>query len=298
MWLPLVFLVSFVLCLLSPATASGQIYETIGIRAQGMSGAFVAVSDDATTTWWNPAGLASGGYLNAIVEVDRVEVPSGTRARAVALSIPSLGLSYYRLSLRGMRPSSPTDSEPASRQDQGALNQFGATVGQSIGNHLVVASTLKLVHAIDETHGDVDFGVMAGFGALRLGMAVKNLRTPEFSKGGEPFELPRQVRTGVSYRFGVARAAEVLVALDGDLTKTPTPYGQARHLAAGAEVWALNKAVGVRTGIGVNTIGERRRSGSVGLSLAVRSGTYVDAQLTRGADEARNGWGLALRVTF
>ena len=31
-----------------------------------MSGAFVAVADDATAVWWNPAGLATGPYFNAI----------------------------------------------------------------------------------------------------------------------------------------------------------------------------------------------------------------------------------------
>ena len=83
-----------------------------------MSGAFVAVADDATTTWWNPAGLASGGYFNAIVEFDRVEDPSSTRARAFAFNVPSLGLSYYRLALNGMRPADPTGTPPASREDK------------------------------------------------------------------------------------------------------------------------------------------------------------------------------------
>ena len=68
-----------------------------------MSGAFVAVSDDATSTWWNPAGLATGGFFNAVLEVDRVEDSSHTRARAFSLTVPSLGLSYYRLSLSGMQ---------------------------------------------------------------------------------------------------------------------------------------------------------------------------------------------------
>ena len=27
-----------------------------------MSGAFVAVADDATAVWWNPAGLATGRF--------------------------------------------------------------------------------------------------------------------------------------------------------------------------------------------------------------------------------------------
>ena len=29
----------------------------VGARAVGMGGAFTAVSDDATSPWWNPAGM-------------------------------------------------------------------------------------------------------------------------------------------------------------------------------------------------------------------------------------------------
>jgi hypothetical protein len=287
-----------VLLVLSPGTGRAQIFETIGIRAQGMSGAFVAVSDDATTTWWNPAGLASGGFFNAILEFDRVEDPAGTRARAFALTVPSLGISYYRLSLSGMRPSDPTASEAMIREDEGALNQFGATVGQSVGSHLIVASTLKLVNALGETNGDLDLGLMATIGRVRLGLAARNLRTPEFSDGEERLELSRQVRTGASFTAGSAARAELVVAVDTDLTTTSTAFGDARHLAAGVETRLANRALGLRAGVGVNTVGEPRRSGSVGASLAIRSGLFADAQLTRGADEARNGWGFAIRVTY
>ena len=179
-------LVSLVAFFRRSPPASAQIYESIGIRAQGMSGAFVAVSDDATTTWWNPAGLASGGYFNGVIEFDRVDDPAGTRARAFALNVPSLGLSYYRLALNGMRPPATTGSASASREDQGVLNQFGATVGQSIGPHLILGSTLKLVHALGDIRPDLDVGAMAAFGRVRLGVAVKNLRTPEFSDGDTP----------------------------------------------------------------------------------------------------------------
>jgi hypothetical protein len=298
--MPLVCAVSLVLfaSLAAPLQARAQIFENIGIRAQGMSGAFVAVSDDATTTWWNPAGLASGGFFNAVLEFDRVEDPAGTRARAFALTVPSLGISYYRLSLSGMRPSNPTAEPSNGREDEGALNQFGATIGQSVGSHLVVASTLKLVNAMGDTSGDLDTGVMAAMGRVRLGLSARNLRTPEFSEGEERFALPRQVRTGVSVRAGSAPRAELVVAVDTDLTTTRTAFGDQRHLAAGVETWLANRAVGVRAGIGMNTVGEPRRSGSVGASLALRSGLFADAQLTRGDDEARNGWGFALRVTF
>ena len=51
-----------------PPPARAQIYETVGTRAQGMGGAFVAVADDATATWWNPAGLATGAYFSTVIE--------------------------------------------------------------------------------------------------------------------------------------------------------------------------------------------------------------------------------------
>jgi hypothetical protein len=296
--LSFVSFVSFVSLIFTPLSASAQIFESIGIRAQGMSGAFVAVSDDATTTWWNPAGLAAGGYFNSVIEFDRVDHPAGTRARAFALNVPSLGLSYYRLALNGMRPLNPTGSLSASREDQGVLTQFGATVGQSVGAHLIVGSTLKLVHALGDTRGDLDTGAQASLGRLRLGLAVKNLWAPEFSDGNMGFELPRQVRAGASIRGGSASRAEITGAVDVDLTTTPTAGGDERHLAAGAEAWLANRAVGLRAGVGRNTIGESRTSSSVGVSVGLRAGAFLDGQLTRGADEARNGWGLSLRVTF
>ena len=46
-----------------------QTIESVGIRAQGVAGAFVAVADDATATWWNPAGLRhSQSFIDGVVE--------------------------------------------------------------------------------------------------------------------------------------------------------------------------------------------------------------------------------------
>src|SRR5215831_13569687 len=119
-------------CLLAATPAAAQIYESVGIRAQGMGGAFVAVADDATATWWNPAGLARGPYLSIVFEVDRTQEPvddrdSGGRARAAwrssgggaAAAFPALGLSYYRLRVSQIEPSSTTGSKPLDRLDLG-----------------------------------------------------------------------------------------------------------------------------------------------------------------------------------
>src|SRR5947209_688059 len=130
--------------------ASAQTTDVIGVRAQGMGGAFTAVADDATASWWNPAGLAGGAFFNALLEVDRPDTNTSDSIRGVAVAYPALGLSYYRLPLRQIRVSGSTGATATSRQeDEGALSLYGVTVGQSLGNHLVLGSTLKLLRAGD-----------------------------------------------------------------------------------------------------------------------------------------------------
>src|SRR2546423_15467236 len=119
MFKPSLSLVSFVPSLsLVLATASvlatagearAQSVELVGIRAQGMGGAFTAVADDATATWWNPAGLAGGAYLSVALEVEGAQQPVDERDAAGraqpawrstgggrAGAVPALGVSDFR----------------------------------------------------------------------------------------------------------------------------------------------------------------------------------------------------------
>jgi hypothetical protein len=314
--------------------ANAQIYEMVGTRAQGMGGAFVAVADDATATWWNPAGLATGAYFSSVIERGSTTEPGEAapggpawrgETKAFAVMFPALGLSYYRLRISEIAPAASTADAAPDRQDQGttgtglrswATSQFGLSVGQSLGNHLVIASTLRLVRgglalsagpaagdpldaAADldvsmETEADLDLGAMASFGHTRLGLAIKHARQPAFGEGANRLVLRRQVRAGVAF---VARGT-VTVAVDADLSTTATAFGDARHVAAGAEAWLLRRRIGLRGGVSANTAGETSASTSTGLSLAVRPSTFVDAALTVGSDRSREGWNLGLRVTF
>ena len=40
----------------------------MGTRALGMGGAFVAVADDATAPYWNPAGLGTGATFSMVLD--------------------------------------------------------------------------------------------------------------------------------------------------------------------------------------------------------------------------------------
>jgi hypothetical protein len=301
--LSLVCFTSFLFCASVPARA--QPHEEIGIRAQGMGGAFVAVANDATATWWNPAGLATGAFFDAVAEVDK------GGGRGVAAVIPSLGLSYYRMKIRQIQPSDTTAAGGAGRQDQGtvgtglpaaepvAIDSFGATVGQSIGGGVVLASTLKLVRAQSDTRVDLDLGAMASFGLIRLGLSVKNARAPDFGSGTSLLTLPRRARAGVALTGpGRGRVSQITLAFDADLLKTTVAGREERHIGGGVEGWLFRRRIGLRGGIAANTVGTSSPFVSGGVSVGLRSTVFVDAAATPEHDDTPMRWGVDLRVAF
>jgi hypothetical protein len=146
-----------------------------------------------------------------------------------------------------------------------------------------------------DTEFGLDIGAMAKFGGLRAGLMARNVEEPAFGEGPLEVKLDRQFRAGVAYS---SRSSLTTVAADIDLTEVTLPTGQERRFAAGFEGWSRSHRVGLRGGASVNTIGPSLWAASGGASFAVRTSTFIDAFGTIGADEARQGWGIGLRVTF
>lgn len=319
--------------------AAAQQFENVGTRAQGMGGAFVAVADDASASWWNPAGLASGSYFNLVIEKGARTQPDQRepfdpaikqRASGFAVAFPALGLSYYRLQVTESGPINSIAGNPGGRQNEEegrgvrllSVSQFGVTIGQSIGDALVVGSTLKILRGgvgaaeIDatgdgldraadldaerHTRGDLDVGVMAKLGQrVKLGATVRNLTRPGFGTGSDRVWLNRQARTGMAVTgTSVAGFETVTVSADADLTKTPTRLGEVRHASAGGEAWARGHRFGIRGGVATNTVGERRTTFSTGVSVAPIKGLFIEAARITGEDDSLTGWTSTLRFAF
>jgi hypothetical protein len=294
---------------LRPALAGAQSFDDIGIRAQGMAGAFVAVADDASASWWNPAGLATSASLADLI------VEAGQAGhRGVAFGFPSLGLSYYHLDISPFQRSGSTGPAGSSRQDLGtagtglpvadaaAFHQVGATMGQSIGDHLVVATTIKLVRILSDTKGGLDVGTMAAFGPLRLGVTVRDVSAGTFESGAQTFELQRRARAGVAWLSPSRGPIDGLtLAFDADVTNAEVEGREERRLAAGAEAWFLKRRLGVRGGAGAALTDHAAGGGpfgAVGVSVSPVQRVYLTGAVTRGPDTERNRWGIDLRVTF
>ena len=65
------FLLAAMMALATAAPSLAQ--SQVGTRAAGMAGAFVAVADDATAVYWNPAGVATGSLVSAVVDFGQAE---------------------------------------------------------------------------------------------------------------------------------------------------------------------------------------------------------------------------------
>ena len=322
-------LLAGVVLLLSSSPSTAQPFEAAGTRAQGMAGAFVAVADDASAVYWNPAGLATGSFFGLVMDRTIGEaVPDGddrgaeTSSWLLALSTPALGLSYYRLRETTVTPRPPDangEASPTSRVQALVTHHAGATVVQSLTDRVAVGATLKLVrgtagradmprqdasdllrdaslNGADSTKFDLDVGIIAVGSLARLGLTVRNLLEPAFDTpdAGE-LHLHRQVRAGVA----VSLAEGWLLAADLDFTRTPGAFGDVRNFALGTEARVLPRAF-ARGGIRLNTAGDAGHQPAVcvGGSFAVFGSLLVDAQVTTGSDRALRGWGLSGRVTF
>jgi hypothetical protein len=309
------------------AVAEAQSFEAVGTRAAGMGGAFVAVADDASAAYWNPAGFASGSLFTLVLDRGNAELkPAGDGAAGkgsgllMALGVPALGLSYYRLSVRTVAPA--THSPIANgllAADTLVTHHAGATLVQSVLPGVAVGATLKWVRGsassvfgpatdrealLDQegevpsratTRFDADLGVMASVGKLKAGLTVRNATQPSFRTpdGERSLRLERQARAGVS----LTPVGGWVIAADSDILETEGPQGPSRRFAAGTEAPVYRKAV-LRGGFSLSTTGQRARAVSAGGSFAATASLFLDVQMTRGSDPTQRGWGVAARFAY
>jgi F plasmid transfer operon, TraF, protein len=152
------------MALVAAPAARAQGVEALGTRALGMGGAFVAVADDATATYWNPAGLATGPLFSSVFawQTDQTghknAPPTGGplqeafqdgSSAILAVSTPPLGFTYYQVRFTHLQPArhgGPAD-DPIGLASSLTTHQTGVTLVQSLTQYLHVGATLKYVRA-------------------------------------------------------------------------------------------------------------------------------------------------------
>jgi hypothetical protein len=297
-----------ILTLLVADVANAQ--GPVGTRASGMAGAFVAVTDDATAVYWNPAGVATGSLVSAVIDIGGATPQSQGIATQqditaiVGISATAIGIAYYRFPTYGSAATDPAVTGLPSREEVRSsvhaitTSTAGVSLVQSLSDHIVIGVTPKFVRGESANNElDVDAGVMLSASRFRLGLVARNLTTPTFESDGTAVSLHREVRVGGAWRSGFTGVSRVILSLDGDVTARVTPSGDRRDVAGGAETWWFSQRFGLRAGVRRSTIGDARPAAAAGISAGLRPGMLLEAHLLRGQDDERS-WSVGARMTF
>ena len=156
-----------------------------------MGGAFVAVADDASAAYWNPAGIATGATFDLQVS-DRARLNDFRRGGPACPRRQLLQDSASRpVSLQFQAHlTDKTGDRERCRCVTLTTTNIGITVVQTIAPGLVIGTTARVVRggieAFDSrTTVDLDAGAMVSAWDMRFGLTARNLREPEFQADGE-----------------------------------------------------------------------------------------------------------------
>ena len=320
---------------LASAPLHAQPIESLGTRALGMAGAFVAVADDPTAIYWNPAALSLGRGGFAVEGQTLERIPGlgldADRRRSffIGAAAPSIGLAYYRLSAQAVvaDAAGPDGRNDARAPSPGLRSLVTDTVGltllQSLAEGIAVGGTIKYVYGnsaagtpsgpidprdesawLDEAAGleghgrgafDYDLSAIARFSVVRLGVVARDMTEPTFVT---PDGLETKLERQVRAGVALQPTASVLVDVDVDLTRRLTIDGEERRRMAIGGEGSLGQHVQIRGGVRFDVEAPDEVVPAVGASLGLGRRFWVDVQVTLGTSQRDRGWGIGGRFAM
>lgn len=184
------------------ATSADFLTMGVGARASALGGAFVAVSDDATAGYWNPAGLMqiSAAELVFMHNSWYQDIKNEYLVLALPLSRSftlGFGVSYLDY---GSFEGYSVDDEPTGAYSANAsvLSSSGAL---KIGSHLSLGVTAKMLSEKLERSSATGYAIDVGWlyraSAFSFGLNLRNMgKGLRYLK--DEFPLPRQLLMGLA----------------------------------------------------------------------------------------------------
>jgi len=189
-----------------------------GARSAGMGDAQVSLAEDATATYWNPAGLASIKTTNFTLMHDEwlSTVRMETASLAHATAVGNFGLHFSGLYLDEIERRENASAEPS-----GNFNAFEMTVAGAYGRRIVpdvdlgvaIKSLYSKLDDVSASGWAVDFGLRyrTKIPGLTFAGAAQNLG-PKVKFVSDEFVLPATARLGADYQREMPQLAGRVVA--------------------------------------------------------------------------------------
>lgn len=233
-WYPLLVAALLSASPASAGTTASFLKIPVGARPASLGGAYTALADDVSASFWNPAclGRAAGRQLFAADAL----LPADLRYDAVAYShaLPG-GRGTLGASLGSLRQGA-IEARGADRSSAGSFGASdlvaGISYGRSLSGGLSLGGTLKALRSELAGFEAVGWALDAGvawrpsLSGLSLGLAARNLG-PGMSYLGQSSPLPLAVAVGAGLPLG---AVTVAAELSRHIAEERTAFGMGVEL--------------------------------------------------------------------
>lgn len=255
----------------------------VGARAEGLAGGFVAVADDPSCLYWNPAGMVrmrgpSGAIFNFVQWPAEVQYSYLGWVHSVSEN-SSVGFFAAVLSIPDFEETTVTNPHGTGRYVPYGDLLFGASYARALTHRFSAGVTLKYTQ---ETLDDLrmpaylaDIGTLyfTGLGDVRLAASLQHFG-PNMRPGGtystetgssnyEEFPPPTLFRLGAAGSAFKTPDHSLLLAI-----ALEHPVDNAENLAFGAE-WTFRDLVALRWGRKINR-GEETWTAGLGVRFHYR----------------------------
>jgi hypothetical protein len=213
-------------CGLGVRLAATPVNLMVGSRGIGMGGAYVAIADDQSAAYWNPAGLSQVGNVSVMESNLLYQVP-GLNANYMSLAVPveNVGTVCGSWQLTSSSLDEGWDYEKEGPQSTSHANEqvFVLSIGRQIWNKLSVLQRTSVGFSINRytystilekgagigldlaLHTYLPYGITFGFMGRNLGADI----------AGSPIDP--EGRFGVAYTRAFSAMHRITSALDGAL---------------------------------------------------------------------------------
>ena len=202
----------------------------VGARATGMGGSFTAVADDASSVYWNPAGVSrlSGNIvtINHTVWATDISMTQAAYIFNVGFMPGMFAVQAKSLYMSDMERTTVFHPDGDGTYFDAGDSQFGLTYSRSLTDKFSAGLTASFIHSgLDDLSDNVisfDFGTLydTGYKSLRIGFAIQNIGGElTYIDGAQSAKVPTIFRVGAS--MDVVEAGNNALLMSAEFSHPP-----------------------------------------------------------------------------